>query len=129
MSENFLEGASTTEGNSGSPAVTFGAAERSALNSAITRILRARWRGSAPTGADAELLRSNVTWRLNRDGSVRGTPTCRQTGTVTEANRPQSQLHCERAIRAVMTADFSSLPERFYSEWDYLEWDFDRSLL
>lgn len=116
------------DGDAGSPAANFGPAERAALSSAITRQLRGAWRGTAPSGVDAELLVSVVSWRLNRDGTVRGTPQCVSQRGITASNRPQAALHCERAIRAVRTAAPFNLPEQFYSHWDNLQWDFDRSL-
>lgn len=126
IGDDFLPGRSNADGDRGSPAATFGPTEQAALGSAITRALRPNW--SAPSGLDAEKLVTVVAWRLNRDGSLRGQPSCiRQTG-VTDSNRPQAQLHCERAIRAIQLANFSSLPEQFYSRWDDLEWDFDRRL-
>jgi hypothetical protein len=78
---------------------------------------------------DAELLVSVVSWKLNPDGTLKGRPTCRTNpSSITASNRPQAALHCERAIRAVQLADFSKLPEEFYSRWDDLEWQFDRRL-
>ena len=126
LGEDFLEGNSTSEGNRGSPAATFGTSERAALSSAITRALRPHW--SAPSGVDVELLVSRVNWRLNRDGSLDGRPTCRNLSGINDSNRPQASVHCERAIRAVQLAAPFNLPEQFYSRWNNLEWDFDRRL-
>lgn len=127
LGENFLEGSgsNTTSSDRGQPAATFGAAERASLVSAIARQLRPNW--SAPRGQDWELLVSRVSWSLNRDGTVRGTPRCSQVGRVTDSNRPQVDVHCEAAIRAVRTTRFN-LPEQFYTHWDDLEFDFDRRL-
>jgi len=129
IGENFLQGqgSSQTSDETRAPAATFGASERAALSSAITRQLRPHW--NAPTGADAEKLVSIVTWRLNRDGSLNGAPSCRnQPSSITPSNRPQAGLHCERAIRAVQLAAPFNLPEQFYSRWNDLEWQFDRRL-
>jgi len=129
IGEDFLpgQGDSTTTSETRTPAATFGASERAALSAAITRQLRPHW--SAPTGADAEKLVSVVSWRLNQDGSLRGRPTCRNIpGSITDSNRPQADLHCERAIRAVQLAAPFNLPEQFYAQWDDLEWQFDRRL-
>lgn len=123
-----LAGNSDAEGQTGSPAATFGPAERAALEQAITRQLSRPWRASAPSGVDAELLVSTVAWRLNRDGSLRGVPRCIEQRGITASNQPQAALHCERAIRAIQVAAPFNLPERFYSRWDDLEWNFDRSL-
>ncbi|MGB3710897.1 MAG: energy transducer TonB [Erythrobacter sp.] len=129
IGENFLEGSgssSRTE-ETRAPAATFGSSERAALSSAITRQLRPHW--NAPDGADADRLVSIVSWRLNQDGTLSGRPSCRnEAGSITDSNRPQASLHCERAIRAVQLAAPFNLPEQFYSRWKQLEWQFDRRL-
>ncbi len=126
LGDDFLPGKSDADGTSGSPAARFGPVEQAALSSAITRALRPNW--TAPSGVDAEQLVTIVAWRLNRDGTLRGRPDCIAQRGITNSNRPQAQLHCERAIRAIQLANFSNLPEQFYSRWDDLEWEFDRRL-
>jgi hypothetical protein len=129
IGDDFLpgKGSSTSTSETRAPAAKFGAQEAADLRSAITRQIKRNW--SAPNGVDAEQLVSVVSWKLNPDGTLKGRPTCRTNpGTITESNRPQAALHCERAIRAVQLADFSKLPEQFYSRWDDLEWQFDRRL-
>lgn len=129
IGDDFLsgQGSSTRTDETRAPAATFGASDRAALSSAITRQIRPHW--NAPSGADAERLVSIVNWDLNRDGTLRGTPRCRvDPSSITESNRPQSSLHCERAIRAVQLAAPFNLPEQFYDRWKALEWQFDRRL-
>ncbi|MEM7666434.1 MAG: energy transducer TonB [Pseudomonadota bacterium] len=129
IGDDFLtgQGSSTRTDDTGAPAATFGRTERAALTSAITRQLRRHW--SAPQGVDAEKLVSVVSWQLNRDGSLKGRPSCQtRSSSITASNRPQASLHCERAIRAVQLAAPFNLPEPFYSRWDDLEWQFDRRL-
>ena len=129
IGDDFLsgQGSSTNTDAIDAPAATFGRRERAALASAITRQLRPHW--NAPTGVDAEQLRSIVTWKLNPDGSLAGRPRCRNVpSSVTVSNRPQSALHCERAIRAVQLAAPFNLPEPFYNRWKELEWEFNRRL-
>ena len=129
IGDDFLEGkgSSTTTTESRAPAATFGAKEAADLRSAISRQIKRNW--SAPNGVDAELLVSVVRWQLNQDGTLKGRPTCRTNpNSITESNRPQSSLHCERAIRAVQLAAPFKLPEQFYTRWDDLEWQFDRRL-
>lgn len=129
IGDDFLrgQGSSTRTDDTGAPAATFGRTERAALTSAITRQLRRHW--TAPQGADAEKLVSIVSWQLNRDGSLNGTPKCKTVpSSITPSNRPQVAPHCERAIRAVRRAVPFNLPEQFYSRWDDLEWQFDRRL-
>lgn len=129
IGDDFLagKGSSTTTSETRAPAATFGSAERAALSSAITRQLRPHW--TAPSGLEAELLVSTVNWDLNPDGTLRGAPRCRtDPGSITESNRPQAALHCERAIRAVQRAAPFNLPDPFYDRWKALEWQFDRRL-
>ena len=129
IGDDFLsgQGSSTRTDETRAPAAAFGASDRAALSSAITRQIRPHW--NAPSGADAERLVSIVNWDLNRDGTLRGTPRCRvDPSSITDSNRPQASLHCERAIRAVQLAAPFNLPEQFYDRWKALEWQFDRRL-
>lgn len=129
IGDDFLsgKGSSTDSDATSAPAPTFGRTERAALSSAITRQLRRHW--TAPAGADAELLRSEVRWSLNPDGSLAGRPRCTNIpSSVTASNRPQAALHCERAIRAVQLAAPFNLPEPFYNRWKDLVWEFNRRL-
>lgn len=129
IGDDFLDGkgSSTTSQETRAPAAKFGSAERAALSSAITRQLRPNW--NAPSGLDAEQLVSTVSWDLNSDGTLRGTPRCRTAASsITASNRPQAALHCERAIRAVQRAAPFNLPDQFYDRWKALEWQFDRRL-
>ncbi len=123
---DFLEGRSNSEGRAGSPATAFGASEAASLNSAIARQLKPHWQ--APSGVDADQLVTIVRFRLERNGSLQGAPSCvSQTG-VTPSNTPQKDLHCERAIRAVRTAAPFNLPDQFYEHWRLVNSRFDRRL-
>nr|WP_298930413.1 energy transducer TonB [uncultured Erythrobacter sp.] len=129
IGDDFLpgQGSSTTTEETRAPAANFGRRERAALASAITRQLRRHW--TAPNGVEADKLISTVSWKLNENGSLSGTPTCRtDPASITPSNKPQAGLHCDRAIRAVRRAAPFNLPEQFYSRWDDLEWQFDRRL-
>ncbi len=120
-------GSSPTAKEAKPPAAAFGAKEAADLRSAISRQIKKNW--TAPNGVEAELLVSVVSWKLNPDGTLKGRPTCRtKPESITASNRPQSTLHCERAIRAVQLAAPFQLPAQFYSRWDDLEWQFDRRL-
>lgn len=126
LGENFLEGTSSSEGSGGTPAANFGPREAAALNSAVQRQLRPHW--TAPQGSDAERLVTIVRFRLNRNGSLSGEPSCiRQTG-QTASNARQVPIHCERAIRAVRLASPFNLPEQFYDQWRTITSQFDRRL-
>lgn len=100
------------------PAEKAGPAVVSALQAEIYRQLKPHWK--PPSGADSEKLRTTVTARLARDGSVIGEPTARQTG-ITPSNRAQAALHKERAIRAVKLAAPFRLPDKFYDAWKTIE--------
>ena len=123
---DFLEGKSDAEGRSGTPAATFGPREAASLSSAIQRQLRPHW--TAPNGVDAELLVTQVRFRLNPDGSLAGDPTCVSTTGDNASNAPQKALHCERALRAVRLAAPFNLPEQFYDKWKLVTSQFDRRL-
>ena len=110
-----VQGARTTGAATNPPAAAIGPAVQSALSGAITRQLKPRW--AAPQGADAEKLVTILSWSLNRDGSLAGSPrVVRQEG-ITDANRPQAARHAEQAIRAVELAAPFQLPGEYYDAW------------
>jgi hypothetical protein len=112
---NFLEGVGAAEGDQGTPAKRAGPAEMASIQAAMARQIKPKW--SAPQGVDAEKLVTYLSWDLNPDGSLKGRPRVeRQTG-ITDSNRPQAQLHAERAIRAVQLAAPFDLPEEYYDIW------------
>ena len=117
LGDDFLRGVGGSERSNarGTPAATFGAAEQASLQQAINRQLKPHW--SAPQGVDAEQLVTVLAWELNPDGSLKGTPRVVSQSGVTDSNRPQQQLHAERAIRAVQLAAPFELPEQFYDKW------------
>ena len=129
LGSDFLEGSSAGERSEsrGTPAATFGAAERASLSQAINRQLKPHW--NAPQGVDAELLVTVLTWELNPDGSLSGRPRVVSQSGINDSNRPQAALHAERAIRAVQLAAPFDLPDQFYDKWKLVrEWRFDRKL-
>jgi hypothetical protein len=126
LGDNFLEGAGTSD-RGGTQAATFGAAEAASLIQAISREIKPHW--SAPQGVDAELLVTVLSFELNSDGSLKGRPRVVSQSGVTDSNRPQQQLHAERAIRAVQLAAPFDLPEEFYDKWKRVsQLRFDRRL-
>jgi protein TonB len=128
LGDDFLRGVSDGDREgSGTPAATFGAAEQASLSQAINRQLKPHW--SAPSGADADKLVTVLAWELNQDGSLAGRPRVVSQAGITESNRPQADLHAERAIRAVQLAAPFNLPDQFYDKWRRIrEWRFDRRL-
>lgn len=108
------------------PASAIGAAVKSALAAEVIRQLRPHWK--SPTGADVELLRTQVEIRLNRDGTLAAPPRIvGQTG-VTATNRPQADLHKERAVAAAKLAAPFKLPPEYYEAWKLITPTFDRRL-
>lgn len=129
IGNDFLKGVSGARTNGAAtnpPAAAIGPQVRSAIGQAIARQLKPHW--VAPQGPDVEQLVTVVRFRLNRDGSLAGTPeVVRQTG-ETPANRTQKGRHAEQAIRAVRLAAPFNLPEEFYSGWQVVTSNFDRRL-
>ena len=89
------------------------------LKRELYRLVKQKWR--PPSGADAELLRTKVTARLDRNGKIVGSPKATTTG-ITASNRSQVSVHQERAIAAVrLAAPFSTFPDKYYDEWKVIE--------
>jgi hypothetical protein len=94
-----------------------GPAVKASLAAEVRRQLKPHWK--APTGADVEQLRTELSIRLARDGSVTDVDVLRTTG-QTESNRPQVRLHQEQAVRAVRLASPFRLPAEYYDAWKLL---------
>ncbi|MEJ7932894.1 cell envelope biogenesis protein TolA [Sphingobium sp. AN558] len=108
------------------PAAEMGPEQKSALNAEIRRQLKPHWK--APTGADADSLRTILRVQLDKGGSLVGTPqVIDQTG-ITPSNKSQAGLHAEQAIKAVRLASPFKLPPQFYEQWKDLKLGFDRRL-
>ena len=130
LGDDFLKGvpgAQTSGAARSPPATAIGPAVQSALSGAISRRLKPHW--AAPQGADADKLVTILSWNLNRDGSLAGTPqVVRQEG-ITDANRPQAARHAEQAIRAVQLAAPFDLPAEYFEAWKRVtSFRFDRKL-
>ncbi|OYW44739.1 MAG: hypothetical protein B7Z33_09995 [Sphingomonadales bacterium 12-68-11] len=68
-------------------------------------------------------------WELNADGTLNGRPVVVSQSGINDSNRPQAQLHAERAIRAVQLAAPFRLPEQYYDRWRRIgSFRFDRSI-
>lgn len=112
--------------DSGTPASAIGPAVTASIGAEVRRQLKPHWK--SPTGADVELLRSTVAVRLNRDGSLAGTPELvSQTG-VNASNRAQARLHADQAIKAVRLAAPFKLPAEYYEAWREIRPTFDKRL-
>ena len=113
--------------STGQSAQAIGPADRAALSSAITRQLRPNW--TTPQGAEADQLVTILTWDMNPDGSLAGSPRVISQSGITDANRAQAQRHAEQAIRAVRLAAPFDLPDALYPAWKRVaSFRFDRKL-
>jgi len=120
LGKDFLKGIGaepSTSRSTAPPAAEAGPAVRAALGALVRRQLKPHWK--APTGADAEMLRTELSIALARDGSVDRVEVLRTTG-QTASNRPQVRLHQEQAIRAVRLAAPFRLPPEHYDSWKLL---------
>jgi hypothetical protein len=129
LGDDFLKGVGGSErsNNPGKPAAQFGAAEAASLIQAISRQIKPHW--NAPQGVDAEKLVTVLSFELNENGSLKGTPRVVGQSGINDSNRPQAALHAERAIRAVQLAAPFDLPDEFYDKWKRVrELRFDRRL-
>ena len=108
-------------------AAVIGPEVKSALSGAIARQLKPHW--VAPQGVDADRLVTVLSWDLNRDGTLAGTPhLVRQEG-ITDSNRPQAARHAEQAIRAVELGVPFKLPPEYYDMWKHVRsFEFNRTL-
>jgi outer membrane biosynthesis protein TonB len=94
-------------------------AQKASLNSLIYTQLRPHWR--PPSGADAELLITRLSVRLNKDGSLASDPEVITQDGINDSNRAQAKLHADRAIQAVRRAAPFNLPPQFYDGWKWLK--------
>jgi protein TonB len=123
----FREGQSSGErNNGGAPAEAISPRVTASIQMSIVRQLKPNW--DAPDGLDAELLSTDVTWRMNPDGSLRGQPHCDPTTGVTASNRPQATRHCELAIRAIRKTAPFRLPDQYYTAWQEVTSTFNKEL-
>jgi outer membrane biosynthesis protein TonB len=127
---DFLKGVQGAQANGQSnspPAAKAGPAVTSALIGAISRQIKPRW--AAPQGADVEKLETYITFNLNRDGSLAGTPRLSRQAGINDTNRPQAARHAEQAIRAIQLAAPFNLPPEYYDTWKrVVDFRFDRKL-
>lgn len=130
IGDDFLRGVPGARPNGpaqAAPAAAIGPAVRSALAGAISRQLKPRW--AAPQGVDADKLVTFLTWNLNRDGTLAGSPRVIRQDGINEANRAQAQRHAEQAVRAVQLAAPFTLPPEYYDAWKRVaEFRFDKRL-
>ena len=130
LGSDFLKGVSDRPSASTAQtprAIAVGPAQQAAIGRLIREQLKPHWK--APTGPDAEQLRTELRVVLAKDGTVRSVDVLGTTG-QTESNRGQVRLHQEAAMKAVRLASpFVGLPVEIYDTWSVLETvGFDRRL-
>ena len=120
LGNDFLKGVSDrpTASTAQTPRAAAGPAVEASLAREVLRQLKPHWK--APTGADAEKLRTLLSIRLNPDGTVAAVRVIETTG-VTDSNRGQVRLHQEAAVKAVRLAAPFVLPTELYDAWKVLE--------
>ena len=70
-----------------------------------------------------------LSWSLNPDGTLAGTPRVVRQDGITDANRAQAARHAEQAVRAVQLAAPFNLPAEYYEAWKRVaDFRFDRKL-
>ena len=129
IGENFLTGSgdSTVSDDGRVPGSEIGASAKASIVQAISRQIKPHW--NAPSGLDAEQLITILSFRLNEDGSLAGRPRVVRQAGINNSNRPQADLHAERAIRAVQRAAPFDLPPEYYNAWKSIGGArFDRNL-
>ncbi len=131
IGDDFLPGSGTSPASTETriPASQIGPSAKASIQSQMIRELRPHWAGKAPTGADAEKLVTIVSFQLNPDGSLKGSPRVVDQKGVTPANEAQKGRHAEVALRAVRLAAPFDLPEEYYNAWKSIRaLSFDRNL-
>jgi outer membrane biosynthesis protein TonB len=116
----ILDGVSDRESQSRATAPaakTASAAVQSSLRAEVLRQLKPHWR--APSGADVELLRTELSITLAPNGAVTSVKVLKTTG-QNDSNRPQVKLHQEHAVRAARLASPFRLPAEYYDAWKLL---------
>lgn len=100
------------------PVAQMTGAQKASLTSLLYTQLKPHWR--PPSGADAELLVTQLSVRLNRDGSLAADPEVVAQRGINDSNRAQARLHADRSIQAVRRAAPFTLPPQFYDGWKWL---------
>ena len=120
LGNDFLKGVSDrpSAGTAQTPRAAAGPAVEASLAREVLRQLKPHWK--APTGADAEKLRTTLSISLARDGTVAAVRVIETTG-QTDSNRGQVRLHQEAAVKAVRLAAPFVLPAELYDAWKVLE--------
>ena len=120
LGSDFLKGIADrpTASTSEAPRAAIGQIAANSIGRLVREQLKPHWK--APTGADAEQLRTELSISLARNGQVTDVHVLRTTG-QTDSNKGQVRLHQEAAIKAVRLAAPFDLPPDLYDAWKLLE--------
>jgi type IV secretory pathway VirB10-like protein len=124
-SANPGTGRGTAAQGIGTPAARTAAQLEASFIQALFSQIKRYWR--APTGVDAELLRTSLVVTLRPDGSV-GSITIKSQLGGNENNANLKALHAERAAAAIRRAAPFALPPEHYAIWQSMELTFDKRL-
>lgn len=119
LGKDFLKGVPAESGGTAQTptAKKASATVKKSIDVSISAEIKPFWQKNAPSGVDVEQLVTVVELRLAQDGSLAATPRCLPTTGVTDSNRNQAGLHCERAIKAARLAAPFKLPAEYYDDW------------
>lgn len=128
LGDNFLEGAGASAATTETrlPASQIGNSAKASLLQALSRQLKPHW--SPPSGPEVDEIVSVVSFSLNENGSLAGTPRLRRQTGVNATNQAQAGRHGEQAIRAVQLAAPFDLPDEYYEAWKRATISFDWKL-
>jgi periplasmic protein TonB len=97
---------------SGTPATKTAAQIKQSIRASIYAEVRPKFAQIAPDGVDIDQLVTTLEVQVNPNGTLAGEPRLvSQTG-KTDSNRPQQQLHVERAIKSVKLAAPFAMSEK-----------------
>jgi outer membrane biosynthesis protein TonB len=109
---------------SGTPAVKTAAQIKQSIRASIYAEVRPKFQQTAPNGVDIEQLVTTLEVRVNPNGTLAAEPRfVSQTG-KTDSNRPQQQLHIERAIKAVRVAAPFAMSDKDFVGIQVIELEF-----
>lgn len=130
IGDNFLDGkGSNAAADAPIPASQIGSAEKASLAQAIAREIKPQWQGRSPQGLDADKLVTVLSFSLNQDGTLSGTPKVVRQDGINDSNRAQAGRHAEIAISSVQRAAPFNLPKEYYEAWKKVSaFRFDRNL-
>lgn len=110
----------------GVPAAQEAAAIRRSIDVSIKAAVGPRWNRCQVSGFDAELLKTEVKFRLTPSGSLAGFTGVTTTG-QNDSNRNLVARHQECAKKAIQLAAPFDLPEDNYAYWQNYTLDFDKA--